>query len=79
MISNFPEASSATTDDAAKALAASHLYDAECALHIAHQTHVDEWIAAAGDRLHDAIVEHRAAASALATSSNRYGLATHVA
>lgn len=34
------------------------MYDAEIALHIAHQTHVDEWIAAAADKLHDAIVEH---------------------
>jgi hypothetical protein len=41
--------------------AAARLYDAECALHIAHQTQVDEWIAAASDRLHDATAEHRAA------------------
>ncbi|MDT4934290.1 MAG: hypothetical protein QOK11_2182, partial [Pseudonocardiales bacterium] len=34
------------------------LYDAEVALHIAHQTQVDEWIAAAAERLHDAIVAH---------------------
>jgi hypothetical protein len=34
------------------------LYDAEVALHIAHQTHVDAWIAAAAERLHDAIVAH---------------------
>ncbi len=38
--------------------AARHLYDAEVALHIAHQSHVDAWITAAADRLHDALVEH---------------------
>lgn len=41
--------------------AAQHLYEAECALHIAHQSHVDAWIAAASDRLHEAVVEHLAA------------------
>jgi hypothetical protein len=41
--------------------AARRMYDAEVALHIAHQTGVDEWVRAAGDRLHDAIVEHRLA------------------
>jgi hypothetical protein len=38
--------------------AANALYDAEVALHIARQTHVDEWIAAAADRLHEAILGH---------------------
>ena len=38
--------------------AAQHVYDAECALHAARQAHVDAWIAAAGDKLHEAIVEH---------------------
>jgi hypothetical protein len=37
------------------------LYEAEFALHIAHQTHVDAWISAASDRLHDALVDHLAA------------------
>lgn len=37
--------------------AAAHLYDAECALHTAHQSHIDAWIAAAHDKLHEAIVE----------------------
>jgi len=36
--------------------AARHLYEAECALHIAHQTGIDCWITAASDRLHDAVV-----------------------
>jgi hypothetical protein len=35
------------------------LYDAEVALHIAHQTQHDEWIAAAADSLHEAVVAHR--------------------
>jgi hypothetical protein len=38
--------------------AARRLYDAEIALHIAHQAAVDEWITAAADRLHEAILAH---------------------
>jgi len=38
--------------------AARRMYDAECALHIAHQSGVDQWVKAAGDRLHDAIVAY---------------------
>jgi hypothetical protein len=41
--------------------AARRLYDAEIALHIAHTSHVDAWIAAASDRLHDAVEAHLAA------------------
>jgi hypothetical protein len=42
--------------------AAEHsMYDAEIALHAAHQSHVGAWITAAADRLHEAIVEHTAA------------------
>ena len=41
--------------------AAHALYNAEVALHDAHQTHVDEWIAAAQDHLHLAVAEHSAA------------------
>lgn len=40
---------------------AAKLYNAECALHAAHQTGVDEWIAAAADALHVAVVQHEAA------------------
>jgi hypothetical protein len=40
------------------------LYDAECALHAAHQTRDDAWIAKAGDRLHDATVDYYAALAA---------------
>jgi hypothetical protein len=46
----------AALDDAAHAL-----YNAEVALHDAHQTHVDEWIAAAQDHLHLAVAAHSAA------------------
>lgn len=35
--------------------AAAHLYDAECALHNAHQAHVDAWITAANQKLHEAV------------------------
>jgi hypothetical protein len=38
--------------------AARHLYDAECAVHVAHQTHVDAWIAAASDRLDEALNQY---------------------
>ena len=41
--------------------AAARLYDAETALHAARQTHVDEWITAAYNRLHDAVEAHRVA------------------
>ena len=40
---------------------ACHLYDAECALHAAHQSGVDDWIAKAAERLHEAVVVYQAA------------------
>lgn len=43
--------------------AAARLYDAESALHAARATGVDEWIAAAYDKLHLAVVEYEAAAA----------------
>ncbi len=43
------------------ATAGRRLYDAEVALHHAHQSHVDEWISAAADRLHEAIVDYELA------------------
>jgi hypothetical protein len=46
----------AARDDAAHAL-----YRAEIAVHDAHQTHVDEWIAAANDRLHVAVARYLSA------------------
>ena len=41
-------------------LATERLYDAECALHFARQTRVDNWINAAADHLHEAVLELRA-------------------
>ena len=43
--------------------AARRLYDAEIALHVAHQTAVDAWIAAAADGLHEAVLAHERAVS----------------
>ena len=51
---------------AAKDVAARALYRAELALHDAHQTHVDQWIGAAHDRLHVAVGQYMAAESAVA-------------
>jgi len=39
---------------------ATDLYNAECALHNARCSHVDAWITAASDRLHDAVAAHLA-------------------
>ncbi|HEY8676656.1 MAG TPA: hypothetical protein VIO13_11920 [Candidatus Dormibacteraeota bacterium] len=36
----------------------------ECALHAAHQSHVEAWITAASEKLHQAVVEHIAATAA---------------
>ena len=52
--------------EARVAICACHLYDAECALHAAHQSGVDAWIEAAADKLHEAVVEHLAAVRAAA-------------
>ena len=41
-------------------MAACRLYDAECALHAARQSHIDPWIRSAGDKLHEAVVEYLA-------------------
>lgn len=40
------------------------LYEAELALHCAHQTGVDAWIAAASDRLHEAVRAYLSARAA---------------
>jgi hypothetical protein len=37
------------------------LYEAECALHIARHSDIDAWVAAAYDRLHEAVLEHSSA------------------
>ena len=49
--------------DERRTAAAQNLYDAECALHAAHQSHVNAWIAAASDKLHLAVEEFLAALS----------------
>jgi hypothetical protein len=46
--------------------AAHHLYDQECALHAARQSHVPEWITAAAAKLLAAVEDHTRAAAALA-------------
>ena len=56
--------------------AAQHLYDAECALHIARQTRVDAWITAAADHLHLAVLELDAAHNAL-TAAERTPTTKH--
>jgi hypothetical protein len=43
--------------------AAARLYDAECALHSAHQSHVDTWVDAANRKLHAAVADYLAVAS----------------
>lgn len=62
MMTKAPE----TNPRAALDQAAQHLYDAECALHIARQSRVDKWINAAADHLHLAVLELDAAEHALA-------------
>jgi hypothetical protein len=55
--------------------AAQAMYEAEVALHIAHQTRVDAWITAAGDRLHEAIVEHSRAVRIESAASGAHPMA----
>ena len=57
--------------------AAQHLYDAECALHIARQTRVDAWITAAADHLHLAVLELDSADRALADTQQTRAATTH--
>ena len=51
------------------ATTACRLYEAECQLHAAHQSHVDAWISAASEKLHQALEEHLAAVRAAETGS----------
>ena len=60
MVTAATAGASAADADRAHATAC-HLYDAECAHHVAHQTHVDPWITAASDRLHEAVADYLAA------------------
>ena len=57
--------------------AAQHLYDAECALHIARQSRVDAWITAAADHLHLAVLELDSADHALADTPRTQAATTH--
>jgi hypothetical protein len=59
-------ATNRASDAERSASAARRLYEAEVQLHIARQTQVDAWIAAASDKLHIAIQEHVAAVHAAA-------------
>jgi hypothetical protein len=61
----------ATGDQHSAESAARHLYEAEVALHEAHQSHVDAWIAVAADRLHGVVVEHLRAVEAAQHGSAR--------
>ena len=54
--------------------AAHALYQAELALHDAHQTHVDQWIGAAHDRLHIAVTRYEDA-EALVSALHDHALA----
>jgi hypothetical protein len=56
---------------AAMGNAARALYNAEVALHDAHQTHIDQWIAAAQDHLHLAVAEHSAAVARVSRMRDR--------
>lgn len=59
-----PEPVTGPAIDPAVAACACHLYDAECALHNAHQSGVDTWIDAAGDKLHAAFAAYLGAVEA---------------
>lgn len=41
--------------------AARHMYEAEIMLHCARQSHIDAWVVAAYERLHEAVLEHATA------------------
>jgi hypothetical protein len=74
MTMNTTNRSAAPYDPDPVAVCADHLYAAECALHAARESHVDAWIAAAGDKLHQAVTEHLAALA----EQTRPGPATNV-
>ena len=56
---------------AARDVAAQGLYRAELALHDAHGTGVAEWINAAQDRLHQAVLRYEAAAAEVSAQESR--------
>lgn len=62
------ECSDATSPQPAadREAAARRMFEAELAAHDAHQSHVEEWIVAAHNRLHAAIADYLAADAAAA-------------
>ena len=60
---------------AARDNAAHALYQAEVAVHDAHQTHVDQWIGAAHDRLHGAVALYSAANALVECLRDRHPVA----
>jgi hypothetical protein len=64
-------AAASNTNEERTLATACHLYDAECALHVVHQTHVDAWITAASERLHQAVAEHLGAVGAQVANPSR--------
>jgi hypothetical protein len=56
--------STRSVDEDEQRITAEHLYNAECALHAAHQSHVDAWITAASNRLDEALRDYLAADAA---------------
>jgi len=50
---------------ATRDLAARKLYEAELAVHDAHQSHIDQWISAAHEKLHTAVVRYLATQAAV--------------
>lgn len=56
---------------AGRDVAAQMLYRAELALHDAHRTGVGEWIDAAQDRLHEAVLRYEAAVAEVSAQESR--------
>jgi hypothetical protein len=55
----------------ARDVAAQALYRAELALHDAQGTGIAEWVSAANDRLHQAVVRYEAAMAEIASQARR--------
>jgi hypothetical protein len=60
---------------AARDTAALALYETELALHDAHQSQIDTWIAATSDRLHLAVARHIATENTLAALTRHSAMA----
>lgn len=66
-----PQTVALATRNANVAACSWRLYDAECAAHAAHQSHVEQWITAADAKLHDAVADYESALDANAGSGRR--------